>query len=50
MGHVVHNVHFRPRPDHPRHRGHGRGARLIAVAGFNLLVWSGLVLLIAHAI
>ncbi len=50
MGHVAHNVHFRPRPEHRRHRGYGRGARLIAVAGFNLLLWSGLIMLIARAI
>jgi hypothetical protein len=49
MGHVAHNAAFRTRTDHRRHHGYGRGARLIAVAGFNLLLWSGLILLIARA-
>jgi hypothetical protein len=50
MGHLAHDVAFRTRTAHRRPHGNGRGARLIAVAGFNLLVWSGLIVLIARAI
>jgi len=49
MGHAAHNGSFRTRQIH-RHRGHGRGVWLMAIAGLNLMLWSVLVALIARAI
>ena len=44
MGHVVRDVAFRARMDGRQ----GRLRWLLAIAAFNLVLWSGLIVLITH--